>query len=250
MNNQYIFNFKADISAIEIPVELNNPFGTDIHEITKIAASEFQEFITLESKGWEHDFISKKGKMFGVLVVQNADNKLCYLGTASGKMPRNIACNKFVPSIFDDSADDYFINKGMTELTKLSNKINNCKNPSEITSLKEYRKQRSLEIQKQLFENYKIINSSGIIHNVIQIFENSSHGNPPAAAGECAAPKLLQYAFNNGLKPIAIAEFWWGKLPKGNQREHKNFYPACKDKCRPILEFMLGDTGLFDEAYK
>jgi len=77
---------------------------------------------------------------------------------------------------------------------------------------------------------------------------SSSHGNPPAAAGECAAPKLLQYAFEHRLKPIALAEFWWGNPSQNKEREHKVFYPACKNKCRPILEYMLNDTALFEHA--
>src|SRR5690606_21753915 len=62
---------------------------------------------------------------------------------------------------------------------------------------------------------------------------------PPAAAGECATPKLLQYAFLNDLKPIAMAEFWWGASPKSEVRKHKQFYPACTGKCEPILKHML-----------
>jgi len=64
-------------------------------------------------------------------------------------------------------------------------------------------------------------------------------GKPPAAAGECATPKLLQYAFLNGLRPVAMAEFWWGAPPKSEIRKHRQFYPACTGKCKPILEHML-----------
>lgn len=103
-------------------------------------------------------------------------------------------------------------------------------------------------MQQRLFENYKFLNIRGVEKNVLQIFKSSPQGNPPAAAGECAAPKLLQYALNNRLKPIAIAEFWWGNPPKGREREHKAFYPACKNKCRPILEFLLDDMELFEQA--
>ena len=82
----------------------------------------------------------------------------------------------------------------------------------------------------------------------MQIFEHSSQGNPPAATGECSAPKLLQYAFENKLTPIALAEFWWGNTTKSLERKHKGFYPACKNKCRPILEFMLDDNELFEKT--
>ncbi len=248
MDKQHIFNFKTDISGINIPAKLNNPFGLCIPEIARIAAKEFQDFIRSESQGWKHDFLIQKGKMFGILVVQKEDNTYSYLGTVSGKLQGNTICEKFVPSTFDDSIDDFFINRGMTELTEIGNQIKKANNPSEIIELTEKRKQKSFALQQRLFENYQFLNFSGVEKNVLQIFESSSHGNPPAAAGECAAPKLLQYAFKNRLKPIALAEFWWGNPIKTQEREHNLFYPACKNKCRPILEYMLGDTELFNQA--
>lgn len=248
MDTQYIFYFKTDISKINIPAKLNNPFGVCVSEIARIAATEFQNFIASESQVWKHDFLIQKGKMFGVLVVQKEDHTFGYLGTVSGKLQGNTICDKFVPSVFDDSTDNFFINRGMKELTEIGSQIKMTTNPSEISFLTEKRKQKSFALQQQLFENYQFLNSSGIEKNVLQIFESSSHGNPPAAAGECAAPKLLQYAFENHLKPIALAEFWWGNPLKNNEREHKVFYPSCKNKCRPILEFMLDDSELFKQA--
>lgn len=248
MNKPLIFSFKTDISMINVPSEMNNPFGSTVPEIARIAAKEFQQFISTESLGWEYNFETKKGKMFGILVVQRENNSYGYLGTISGELARDEKCDKFVPSIFDDSTDDFFINKGMTELTELGNKIKEAENSIEINSLKEKRKRKSLKLQKQLFENSKFSNLLGIEKNVLQIFENSSHGNPPSAAGECAAPKLLQYGFNQQLKPVAIAEFWWGNTPKNKERYHKGFHPACKNKCRPILEYMLDDKELFNQS--
>jgi len=100
-------------------------------------------------------------------------------------------------------------------------------------------------LQQRLFENYHFLNRSGQVQNLLEIFKHSSHGNPPSAAGECAAPKLLQYAIQKQLKPIALAEFWWGSAIAHPGKEQGVFYPACKDKCRPILEYMLEDTELF-----
>lgn len=248
MNKQLLFTFKTDISRINTPKQLNNPFGSIIPEIATIAALEFQEFITSESPNWEHDFRLQKGKMFGVLVVQLDDNSYSYFGTVSGKLSGNSTCDQFVPSVFDDSQDDYFINRGMKELTEIGNTIKASEKETEISELKEKRNLKSYALQQRLFENYQFSNSLGIKKNVLEIFESSSHGKPPAAAGECAAPKLLQYAFENGLKPIALAEFWWGNQPKNEERKHKSYYPACKNKCRPILEFMLDDSGLFNQA--
>ena len=109
----------------------------------------------------------------------------------------------------------------------------------QIDALKEERKTRSAAIQQQIFEHYTFLNQAGETKDLCQIFEHTSDINPPAGAGECAAPKLLQYAFLHQLKPISIAEFWWGKSPGGEIRKHGSFYPACRGKCEPILGHML-----------
>lgn len=101
----------------------------------------------------------------------------------------------------------------------------------EINQLKEERRQKSGALQQKLFAEYSFLNQFGERKNIGEIFNN----NPPAGAGECAAPKLLHYAFEHHLKPIAMAEFWWGQSPKSEIRKHKQFYPACKSKCEPIL---------------
>lgn len=184
--------------------------------------------------------------MFGVLVVQKEDNTLEYLGTISGKLHENAKFNQFVPSVFDDSVGNYFINKGMTELTEIGRQIKTSTSSSEIITLKEDRKQKSIALQQRLFENYHFLNLSGKSKNLLEIFESTSHAYPPSAAGECAAPKLLQYAIQNELKPIALAEFWWGSSIQNKEMIHADFYPACKDRCRPILEYMLEDSELYD----
>jgi tRNA pseudouridine32 synthase/23S rRNA pseudouridine746 synthase len=245
MDEQHIFNFRTDISKIDIPSKLNNPFEVNIPEIARIAAKEFQEFIALESQKWEYDFRTQKGKMFGILVVQEKNDVYSYIGTVSGKLPKNAICDKFIPSVFDVSVGDFFINKGMTELTEIGNQIKRANDPTVINSLKEIRKQKSTALQQRLFENYYFLNLSGKKQNLLEIFKHSSHRNPPAAAGECVAPKLLQYAIKHQLKPIALAEFWWGSPIKNEEKQHTVFYPACKDKCRPILEYILEDNELY-----
>ena len=100
-----------------------------------------------------------------------------------------------------------------------------------INQLKEERRLKSGALQQKLFAEYSFLNQFGERKSIGEIFNN----NPPAGAGECAAPKLLHYAFEYNLKPIAMAEFWWGQSPKSEIRKHKQFYPACKSKCEPIL---------------
>lgn len=108
-----------------------------------------------------------------------------------------------------------------------------------IEQLKKQRKIASNTLQKKLFSEYHFLNISGEKKSLLDIFKETPQGVPPAAAGECAAPKLLQQAFQEGLTPIAMGEFWWGESPKSEIRKHKYFYPACQGKCQPILGHML-----------
>lgn len=108
-----------------------------------------------------------------------------------------------------------------------------------ISALKSERKTRSAALQQKLFEQFGMLNYRGEVKNLCEIFGQTVHKTPPAGAGECAAPKLLQQAYLHGWKPIAMAEFWWGDSPKTEIRHHGHYYPACKGKCEPILGHML-----------
>ena len=110
---------------------------------------------------------------------------------------------------------------------------------AEISRLKELRRQKSEALQAWLFEQYVVLNARGERKTVRQIFADERGCEPPAAAGECAAPKLLQFAFGHDFTPVTMAEFWWGAAPAGEVRRHGQFYPACHSKCEPILNFML-----------
>jgi len=110
---------------------------------------------------------------------------------------------------------------------------------NEINSLKLERKNQSSELQQQLFDNYIFLNNLGKQKNIGEIFSDTYTQKPPSAAGECAAPKLLQYAYLHGMHPITMAEFWWGQSPKSEIRVHGQYYPACRGKCGPILAHML-----------
>lgn len=110
---------------------------------------------------------------------------------------------------------------------------------ADIQALKSERKQRSAALQQKLFEQFKMLNYRGEVKTLCDIFGQTVHKTPPAGAGECAAPKLLQQAYLHGWKPVAMAEFWWGESPKTEIRHHGHYYPACKGKCEPILGHML-----------
>lgn len=117
-----------------------------------------------------------------------------------------------------------------SELNKYENKIN---------QLREKRAKKSAQLQQKLFDHYIFLNQYGEEKSLSPIFENTHTQKPPAGSGECAAPKLLQFAFKHGLKPITMAEFWWGASPSSEIRKHKHYYPACLGKCKPILGHML-----------
>ena len=108
-----------------------------------------------------------------------------------------------------------------------------------ILSLKNERKAKSNALQQYLFRQYKFLNALGGEEDLLDIFAERLGVPPPAGSGECAAPKLLHYAYKHELKPIAMAEFWWGQSPKSQVRKHQQFYPACRSKCEPILGHML-----------
>ena len=147
----------------------------------------------------------------------------------------------FMNGLIRESLKDKFLFRELSEYLEVS--ISKIKNSlSEFTTtlekLKEERKQKSAALQQQIFAEYAFLNK----HKELKSLDTIFNGNPPAGAGECAAPKLLHHAFQNDLKPIAMAEFWWGKSPKSDVKKHQQFYPACTGKCEPILKHMLQDV--------
>lgn len=110
---------------------------------------------------------------------------------------------------------------------------------TEILQLKQERKTRSAALQLWLFRQFDMLNAKGEHKDLCEIFKDTPQGLPPAGAGECALPKLLQYAYLYGLQPLAMGEFWCGMSPKDEIRHDGYFYPSCKGKCEPILKHML-----------
>ena len=108
-----------------------------------------------------------------------------------------------------------------------------------LKSLHRKRKQMSDELQRWLFAAYRMLNAKGEERDLIDIFREYTHAMPPAGAGDCCAPKLLQYAYQHRLRPVCMAEFWWGESPASEIRHHLHYYPACRSKCLPILTHML-----------
>lgn len=115
-----------------------------------------------------------------------------------------------------------------------------------LIALKEQRKQMSNALQNKLFKQYRFLNANGQEQSLQAIFKPTATPTPPAGAGECAAPKLLHFAYLHGFQPLALAEFWWGVSPKSEIRQHKSFYPSCNSKCQPILGHMLDGLAVDD----
>ncbi|MCC4832723.1 RNA pseudouridine synthase [Shewanella sp. 10N.7] len=124
-----------------------------------------------------------------------------------------------------------------TNIAQAQQRLNELTN--QIDTLRLQRKQVSNALQQKLFAQYQFLNIKGECRDLSDIFQDAPNHQPPAAAGECAAPKLLQYAFKHQLTPIVMAEFWWGISPKSEIKQHQNYYPSCHGKCRPILGHML-----------
>ena len=167
----------------------------------------------------------KEGKMFGVLVVEGG-----FLAAYSGLLEGRNDWDYFVPPVFDaQQPDGYFKTK-----------------EREIMMAAEH-KQMSQELQLWLFRQYHLLNARGEAKDLVEVWQDyhssprirEKYPLPPGGTGDCCAPKLLQYAYQHGLKPVCMAEFWWGESPKGLVRHHGQFYPACSGKCKPVLAWML-----------
>lgn len=345
--HSYISYFpEQTIEGIPLPERFTFPFYYEPHPLTRIAAAELQHYLTAQTE-LDHNFgldTDKEGmvigKMFGVLVVQDAEGKPGYLSAFSGKLAGSNDHDKFVPPVFDMLVENSFFLKEQEVINVINNRIEEIVSggnyhhlqrdirqltadslteitarkkllkrnkegrdklreekkrllslqeyavieaeliqqslydkrllrnleykwkqllealhvqlnllEAEVEALKNERKERSATLQQQLFEQYTFLNKAGKSKNLQEIFSQTVFGKPPAGAGECATPKLLQFAFANGYTPLAMAEFWWGASPKSEIRKHKHFYPACTGKCKPILAHMLEDMPLEENPF-
>ncbi|MFD1187221.1 pseudouridylate synthase [Pontibacter rugosus] len=234
-----------------LPEKFTYPYKYTPHPLSKSAAAELQEYLHHQNE-WEHNFGLKNGqegkvvgKMFGVLVVKTAQGQVGYLAAFSGKLAGGYHHARFVPPVYDALAEGSFLNSGMKELTRINNEIKALEERSteeslhQVAALQKVRRENSIALQGLLFNHYHFLNQAGEEKSLRTIFQHNAGSNPPAGAGECAAPKLLHYAFKHHMKPLALAEFWWGLSPKSDFWKHGQFYPACREKCAPILTHML-----------
>ncbi|MBR5131731.1 MAG: RNA pseudouridine synthase [Alistipes sp.] len=312
-----LHRFATDISHIERPKLFTWPFHYVPHELSTLAAGEVQQY--LKSRPEWHEEIAR-GKMFGVLVVEDERGELGFLAAFSGNLMGRNYHDYFVPPIYDMLQPGDFFRRGEAEISAINRTIaqreasddyrsayealQGAKQSAdeqlsalkaqlkerkaerdrrrkegenaeslilesqrdnaelqrlkravrdmvaeaqhrydelhvEVEALKQERQQRSSALQMQLFAEFRILNARGEVRNLCELFAPTPQLVPPAGAGECAAPKLLQYAYLNRLRPVTMAEFWQGASPRGEVRHDGAFYPACNGKCKPILTHML-----------
>lgn len=209
------------IADIPLPERFTYPFCYEPHPLCQMAAEEVKREI--------ERIQPTEGKMFGVLVVK-AEEGLGFLAAYSGLLEGRNDWPYFVPPVFDAQQPD-----------------GHFKQTERVISAKGGDKQMSQELQLWLFHQYRMLNAKGETKDLVDIWQDyhcsprirNRYPLPPGGTGDCCAPKLLQYAFSHGLRPVCMAEFWWGPSPKSEVRHHLQFYPACRGKCKPVLTWML-----------
>ncbi len=244
-----------------MPERFTFPFNYIPHPLCIVAAEQLQQHLMHQTE-WKHNFgLTDEetegvvaGKMFGVLLVQSEENEIGYLAAFSGKLAGVNQHSMFVPPVYDLLAENSFLSKGMAVLSEMTSEIKSLDGSTvkadrlKAEDLKLVRKNYSIALQKKIFEHYHFLNQAGEEKSLNELFKHINNGTPPSGAGECAAPKLLQYAFLHRMKPLALAEFWWGLSPKSETWKHGHYYPCCHEKCEPILAHMLKGMTI-DEAH-
>ena len=252
---------------IEPPQQLNDPFNYEPHPLCILAAEEVKKYVRAHEELLED---AEKGEMFGVLIVKPTLNPsrregdlitsnsnhgslpsgglgVGFLAAYAGLLAQRNDWDWFVPPIFDAQQPDGRFKQTEAKISALNHQIEQLTDEKAILELKHRRKEMSNDLLLWLFEQYNLINYKGEVRNVVDIWRDYHNSPkllrkfplPPGGTGECCAPKLFQYAFQHGLQPLAIAEFWWGESPKREIRHHFQFYPACNGKCKPILTWQL-----------
>ena len=336
--------FTSPIENHSLPERFTFPFYYQPHPLCMIAAKQLQNHLATHDQ-WQHNFgLSADpnniiGKMFGVLLVKNAQGELGFLSAFSGKLAEQNHIQGFVPPVFDLLAQDSFFLADKVAINNLNKEIKELENTpkflvltqqlitleaehaqqlsalrselvenrkirkkqrqalqsisdkhqdkvitdkglqelaqqsvfdkwrlkelsehsqqsiwqrqvkvneftDQIEECKLQRKTLSAGLQNRIFSQYQFLNKKREPKSLLDIFADTALKTPPAGAGECAAPKLLQYAFKHQLTPLAMAEFWWGASPKSEVKKHQQYYPACTGKCQPILNHMLAGMQL------
>ena len=231
------------------PERFTYPFCYEPHPLCILAAEEVKREIERISPS--------EGKMFGVLVVEGG-----FLAAYSGLLEGRNDWPYFVPPVYDAQQPDGYFKTKEREISELfrgngGTEVRGYEDTPEAdgnlapshprTPVPPNYKQMSQDLQLWLFRQYQFLNARGEKKDLVEVWQDyhcsprirKKYPLPPGGTGDCCAPKLLQYAYQNGLKPLCMAEFWWGPSPKSEIRHHGQFYPACRGKCKPVLTWML-----------
>ena len=224
---------------LTLPERFTYPFCYEPHPLCRLAVGEVQQELGRMTL--------TEGKMFGVLVAEDTGGTLGFLAAYSGLLEGRNNWPYFVPPVFDAQQPDGYFKQEERRISAMQD-----------DSQREERRQLSQALQLWLFRQYRFLNARGEEKDLVHVWQDyhcsarirRKYPLPPGGTGDCCAPKLLQYAYQNGLKPVCMAEFWWGPSPKterlrvgddesGMIRQHGQFYPACRGKCKPVLTWML-----------
>ena len=227
------------------PERFTYPFCYEPHPLCQLAAKEVQAYIASHAEIKED---ADHGKMFGVLVVENQNNQsiqnnqsnLNFLAAYSGLLAGRNDWEYFVPPVYDAQQPDGHFKTTEREISRISRETSSTSNSSSTRGM-------SQDLQLWLFHQYQLLNARGETKDLVDIWQNyydrpklrEKFPLPPGGTGDCCAPKLLQYAYQHHLHPVCMAEFWWGQSTKEELRQHLNYYPACRGKCKPILTWMM-----------
>ena len=243
-----------EAAGIPSPQQFTYPFCYQPHHLCQLAAKEVIAHCYKTPALYPHE-----GKMFGVLIVEH-ENQRYYLCAFSGIYNGSYHHEGFVPPICD--LQHGYFSEEEQRIVALTHQINGITQEEEKTKLKALRKEKSNALQMWTFHQFRMRNARQEVKDLIEIFaavkspfseeefidykEGRSPtkpqpkiGIPPGGTGECCAPKLLQYAYLNHLKPICMAEFWVGPSKQNEMRIEGNFYPSCQHKCYPLLNYMM-----------
>jgi len=238
-----------------LPEKFTFPFCYEPDPWSKQAAEEVMEEVRLYMHSRPKSELHRLGKMFGVLVVKNAQGDVFFLKAFSAMLDGSYHHAGYVPPVFDLSSPDGYFRREEALISSMR-----------ADEQREERKHRSQALQRWLFSQYHMRNALGEVRDLPDIFASSpivlspeeffarkqnrslrpyaddlssAALSCPSGAGECCAPKLLQYAYQHQLHPVCMAEFWMGKSPTDELRVEGSFYPSCQSKCKPILSHML-----------
>lgn len=225
MDRQFLHILPSDIIISSLPKVFINPYTLPPPSCAQLAARDTIDYLHRYMDINPDSELHRQGKMFGVLVVEK-NGEYSYLRAFSAQLDSSYIHYGFVPPIYLPKQMPYGKNK-----------------------------EESQRLQRLLFASYQFTNVSGEQCDLLTIFrtektiispkdwfsgiKSSSSTLPPSGAGECCAPKLLQYAFLRGYRPLALAEFWVGKSPINELRREGYFYAPCSSRCVPILRHML-----------